>query len=115
LHRIAFVLAILFAVLSTQPIWQPLKQAMFGNCGGGTACSASAAPHGCPSGNDDPASTDGCCAPFSCSCFPCFSYCQQPVHFPDFAEGEKNTRPGEDTKPLHSASIGGHFQPPELS
>lgn len=121
MHRIAFILAIQFAVLSTQPIWQPLKQTLFGSCGANT-CSSTVATGGttaptlpgCPSGNEDGQSANGCCAPFQC-CFPCCCYCQQPTQFPDFTETNDNARPNEDTKSLHSTNLGEHFQPPEFA
>jgi hypothetical protein len=121
LHRIAFILAFQFAVLSTQPLWQPLKQALFGSCGANTcsttamACAAAPTLPGCPSGNEeDGHSAKGCCAPFQC-CFPCCCYCQATTHFPDFAEQNDNARPNEDTKALHSTNLGEHFQPPEFA
>ena len=67
-----------------------------------------------PGCSQDAQLPDGCCVPFQC-CFPCCCYCQQTTQFPDCAEGEKNTRPSEETKPLRSASVGGHFQPPEFA
>ena len=120
MHKIAFILAIQFAVLSTQPLWQPLKQALFGSCGESVcsvemmACAASPTLPGCPEGNEDESSPDGCCVPFQC-CFTCCCYCQQAAQLPDFAEGEKNTRPNEQTKTLRSTITNEHFQPPEFS
>ncbi len=67
-----------------------------------------------PCSSDDGKLPDGCCVPFQC-CFPCCCYCLQPEQFADFAEGEKNNRPNEETKALRSASIGEHFQPPEFA
>jgi len=116
-HKIAFLLAFQFAVLSTQPVWQPLKQALFGSCGGSSssvsAMTCAAAPT-LPSGDTDDKTTDDCCFPWCC-CFPCCCYCQQLAQMALFAEGEKNTRPAEATKILNSANLGGHFQPPELA
>ncbi|MBK8567794.1 MAG: hypothetical protein IPN76_31865 [Saprospiraceae bacterium] len=119
MYRIAFILAIQFAVLSTQPLWQPLKLALFGDCGGGvcgaaaTSCAAAPTLPCSPTSNEQDDAAKGCCAPFQC-CFPCCCYCQQPAHFPDFAEAKDNARPSEEIKALHSIHLQAHFQPPEM-
>ncbi|MCF8243734.1 MAG: hypothetical protein K9J37_02545 [Saprospiraceae bacterium] len=119
MQKIAFILAIQFAVFSTQPLWQPLAQAMFGSCGSETcgltamSCAASPTLPDSPSKDADGKTPDSCCVPFQC-CFPCCCYCQQTAQFSDFAEGETNTRPNETTKVLHSAHVGEHFQPRSL-
>ncbi len=120
-HRIALILALHFAVFSTQPIWQPLTKALFGSCGGSTcsttamACAAAPILPTSPSSDDeDDQTSKGCCVPFQC-CFSCCCYCTQQAQFTDLELLVENSRPSETTKTLHSAYQGKHFQPPDLA
>ncbi|MBI5914138.1 MAG: hypothetical protein HY842_02080 [Bacteroidetes bacterium] len=120
MRHIAFILAIHVAVCSTQPAWQPLKQAMFGSCGGSSCsvvamtCVASPTLPGSPASGED-AQPTGCCVPFQC-CFPCCCFCVKPEPLTlSHPATEKMIRPSEQTETLRSQCSTEHFQPPEMA